>query len=83
MGVAGFWWHWLSAQYPELGLEDAAGSWPFETWAAPGTGALSRMGCRDRAMERRCWNRAEADREALREELHSGKDTRPGNASGG
>lgn len=79
MGVAGFWWHWLSAQYPELGLENAAGSCPFETWAAPGTGALSR----DRATERRCWNRADADREALREELLSGKDTRPGNASGG
>lgn len=36
----------------------------------------------DRTTERRCWNRADVGREALREKLHSGKDTRPGNASG-
>lgn len=44
--------------------------------------SLSRMGCRDRATEGRCWKRADVDREALRGEFHSGKDTRPGNASG-
>lgn len=35
-GGAGFWWHWLSAQYPEFGLEDAVGSCTLETRAAPG-----------------------------------------------
>lgn len=77
MEVAGFWWHWLSAQYPELQLEDAA---PLKHGLL--LPSLIRMSCRDRAMEGRCWNRAGVEREALREELHSDKDTRTGNASG-
>lgn len=66
--------------YPELGLEDALGSCTFETLLL--LASLGRMGCKDRAMERRCWNRADVDRRALKDELPSGKDTRPGNASG-
>lgn len=65
--MAEFWWHWLSAQDPVLGLEDAVGSCTFETWTAPGIPEQDGLQGQGQGQGEKGLNRAHVDREALRE----------------